>query len=395
MIALSIARMGDSIGNSLLFIVLPLYVEKLPEELTPLPLPVMVGILISVYGFVNSGLQPFAGALSDRLGKRKLLIMMGLALMALGTAGFVVASRFVDLFVLRMIQGVGIALTVPAAMALMAEITVKESRGGAMGVYTTLRLIGFTAGPLVGGFLQVHYGFDAAFVVGAGFLGLAMVIVQLWVKDIERDDVGEQKRKFKLIDRSMMSAGLLSAAFATFLMGSAFSMVTTLENEFNARLGINALGFGVAFSSLMAGRLLLQLPAGHFADVIGRKPVVLIGLGLMAPITALLGEVTTLWELVVLRVLQGIATAAIAAPAFAVAGDLSKAGGEGRQMSLVTIGFGLGIAVGPLVAGILATLFFELPFLVNGLMCLAGVLVVFKYMPETIEGKKVMFRRTG
>ena len=387
--------MGDSIGNSLLFIVLPLYVKKLPEELISLPLPVMVGILLSVYGFVNSGLQPFAGALSDRLGKRKLLIMTGLALMAIGTLGFILATRFVDLLLLRILQGAGIALTVPAAMALMAEITVRESRGGAMGVYTTLRLVGFTAGPLAGGFLQVRYGFDLAFVVGAVFLGLAMVIVQLWVKDVKREDAAEIKRKFKLIDKSMLSAGLLSAAFATFLMGSAFSMVTTLENEFISKLGINALGFGVAFSSLMAGRLLLQLPAGHLADVIGRKPVVLIGLGLMAPITALLGEVTMLWELVALRVLQGIATAAIAAPAFAVAGDLSKAGGEGRQMSLVTIGFGLGIAVGPLLAGLLATMFFELPFLVNGLMCLVGVWVVFRHMPETIEGRRVLFRRSA
>lgn len=387
--------MGDSIGNSLLFIVLPLYVEKLPEDIVSLPLPVMVGILISVYGFVNSGLQPFAGALSDRLGKRKLLIMLGLALMALGTLGFVIATRFVDLLLLRILQGVGIALTVPAAMALMAEVTVKESRGGAMGVYTTLRLVGFTAGPLIGGFLQVHYGFDLAFVVGATFLGIAMIIVQLWVKDVEKSEEVGTKREFKLIDRSMMSAGLLSAAFATFLMGSAFSMVTTLENEFNSRLGINALGFGVAFSSLMAGRLLLQIPAGHLADVIGRKPVVLIGLGLLAPVTALLGEVTVLWQLIALRALQGAATAAIAAPAFAVAGDLSKAGGEGRQMSLVTIGFGLGIAVGPLVAGVLATLFFELPFLVNGLMCLFGVWVVFKYMPETLESRSVFFRRSA
>ena len=54
-------------------------------------------------------------------------------------------------------------------------------------------------------------------------------------------------------------------------------------------------------------------------------------------------------------------------------------------MSIITMGFGLGIALGPLIAGILAVYSFELPFLIGGLMSLAGAWIVYRYVPETIH----------
>jgi MFS family permease len=67
-----------------------------------------------------------------------------------------------------------------------------------------------------------------------------------------------------------------------------------------------------------------------------------------------------------------------------LAADLSKAGGEGRQMSIITMGFGLGIAVGPLITGVLAVYSFSLPFLVAGVLTLASVYLVQHFMPETV-----------
>jgi MFS family permease len=147
---------------------------------------------------------------------------------------------------------------------------------------------------------------------------------------------------------------------------------------------MNALGFSVAFSSLMIGRLILQIPLGRLSDYVGRRPVILSGLILMIPSTALLGEARSMLQLILLRILQGIASAGIIAPAFAVVGDLSKSGGEGRQMSIITAGFGLGIAVGPLMAGLLSVISFELPFITGGLLSLVGAWIVYRFLPETI-----------
>ena len=182
-IALSAARLGDAIGNSILFIVLPIFVSKLPAPWLPLPETVRVGLLIALFGLVNSILQPFAGAIIDRIGRRKPFILGGLITMAVATLGFVFVGRFTSLLLMRSLQGLGVALTIPAALALMAGASQKETRGGSMGIYTTSRMIGFATGPLLGGALYDKFGFNAAFFVGAAFIVVAIILVQLWIQD--------------------------------------------------------------------------------------------------------------------------------------------------------------------------------------------------------------------
>jgi MFS family permease len=384
-LALSLARLGDAVGNSILFIVIPLYVAKLPAPWFPLPETLRVGILISFYGLVNALLQPIMGAWSDRFGRRKPFIQVGLILMGAATLAFILASRFSDLLILRALQGLGVALTVPASMALMATVTSKETRGGSMGIYSAMRMFGFAVGPLIGGYLFDSYGFNAAFFVGAAFIVLAILAVQIWVKDMVVAPHSVEMRKTRMFDKELFSAGIIGAGIATFLMASDFSMISSLETQFNDRLDMTAFGFGVAFSVMMVTRLIFQVPLGRLSDNIGRKPLIIIGLILIAPATALLGYSNNLVQLSTLRAVQGLTSAAIAAPAFAVAADLSKTGGEGRQMSVITMGFGLGIALGPLLTGGLAVYYFDLPFLIGGVMSLLGAWIVFRYVPETIQ----------
>lgn len=390
-LALSAARLGDAIGNSILFIVIPLYVAELPAPWFHVHESVRVGILISLYGIVNSALQPLMGGLSDHFRRRKLFILAGLVLMAAGTFLFMFASRFADLLLLRAMQGVGVAITIPASMALMASATHKHSRGGSMGVYTTSRIIGFATGPLIGGYLHVHYGFNAAFLAGTGFVVLAMVLVQLWVHDVPMTALAAaaakttRQRRIGMINRELLTGGIVSLGAATFVMAAVFTMMSTLEVQFNERLDQTAFAFSIAFSALMVSRLISQIPLGNLSDRIGRKPLIIGGLLLMAPSTALLGEVTTTFQLTGLRLIQGLASAGIAAPAFALAADLSTAGGEGQQMSIITMGFGLGIAIGPLIAGILAVVSFELPFFIGGALSIIAAWIVYRHVPETIQ----------
>lgn len=383
--------MAEAIGNSILFILLPLYVAKLPSEHLGFSTPVLVGILISIYGFIASIVQPLMGALSDRFGSRKRMIQAGLILMGGGTLCYIFADQYLDLIVLRSLQGIGVAITIPASMALMTAITMKGTRGGSMGVYSMLRMIGFASGPVIGGFLQTRFGFNTAFYAGSAFIFLGLIMVQVWVKDI-RPDKNVIKERFHIFDRKLFRPGIIAASLSTFIMATSFSMLTTLENEFNQRLAIDAFYFSIAFSSMMVSRIFLQIPLGRLADIFGRKPLIFGGLIVLGITTALTGEVTALWQLVAIRMVQGFASAAIAAPALALVADLSEVGGEGRQMSVITTGFGLGIAVGPLLAGLLAVVFFELPFLVGGALSFVTAIVVLRMMPETIEGDRVLFK---
>lgn len=386
-VAMSVARLGDAMGNSILFIVLPLYVAKLPAPVFSLPGTVRVGILISFFGVVNGVLQPVMGALSDRMARRKPMILAGLAVMAAATSLFAFAGSFWHLLLLRCAQGVGVALTIPAVMALMFSSTAPETRGSAMGVYTSMRMIGFAGGPLIGGLLLDWLGFDAAFFAGSASIAVGFVLVELLVREtpVVRTHDGHPFRAF---DRRLLSGAILGLGLATLVMAAAFSMMSTLEEQFNERLNQSAFAFSVAFSMVMVTRLLLQIPLGRLSDRIGRKPPIILGLVLMAPSTALLGWAGSTLELVLLRLVQGVAAAAIAAPTFALAGDLSRSGGEARQMSFVTAGFSLGIAVGPLLAGVLAVVSFHLPFAIGGILSLVAAAIVYRLVPETVTRRR-------
>jgi MFS family permease len=384
-LAISAARLADALGNSILIIIIPLYVAQLPSPLFQLPDSVLVGILISLYGLINTILQPIMGVISDRIEQRKPLILIGLFLMGSGTLAFVFANQFSHLILIRTLQGLGVALTVPASLAIMAAATAKQTRGGSMGVYSAMRMMGFASGPLIGGYIHVKFGFNTAFYTGAAFVFLALILVQLWVQETTRNSPKDPSITFKVFDRRIWSGSLLALGVASFLMASAFSMVSALENEFNARLQQTALGFGIAFSALTFSRLIVQVPIGRVSDRIGRKPLIITGLILMAPATVLLGYVGTTLELTGVRAFQGVASAAIAAPVFALAGDLSSLGDEGRQMSVITTGFFLGLTIGPIIAGTLAVYFFELPFWVGAVMSLVGAWIVYQYVPETIN----------
>lgn len=383
-LALSLARLGDGVGNSLLLIALPLYVAEVAAGMA-WSRSILVGVLVSLFGLANVAAQPVAATLVDRVGHRKRWIQVGLGIMGVGTAAFLLADSYPALLGIRAFQAVGFALTLPASMALITVTTERRNRGGAMGVFATFRMLGFAIGPLLGGWLHVAHGFDAVFLVGAATILSAIGFVEAWVEEPEDEEPAEEtSRRYRFFDPELMTGDIVSLGVATLVMAAAISMMTTLENEFNARLDQTALAFGVAFSALTVTRLVFQVPLGSLSDRIGRKPLVVAGLVLLAPATAWLGVVETTLELTGARLAQGLATAAVASPAFALAGDLSTEHGVGRQLSVLTMGFALGLAVGPLLAGLLAVVDFRLPFAVGGVLTLAAAALVGVRVEDTV-----------
>jgi MFS family permease len=385
LLALSIARFGDAVGNSILFIIIPLYTARLKAPLFPFPESVRVGILIFVFGMVNFLLQPLTGALSDRIGRRKPFIEIGLLVMSAATLSYVFANRFIDLLLIRCLQGAGLALTVPPSLALITATTERENRGSAMGVFTTMRMLGLTVGPLLGGFLFDRYGFNSAFYTGSGCIACGAVLVQVLIREKLQETEKRPQGRFSLLDLHLLNPSIIAAGIVILVMASAFAMLTTLEKQFNSRLHQTTLAFGIALSAPMVSRLMLQFPLGRLSDRFGRKPFILGGLILMAPATVLIGWVKTTLQLMLFRALQGVGSAAIAAPVFALAGDLSTEGGEGRQMSIVAIGFSLGIALGPLLAGVLNLYSIWLPFLAGGVLLVFGLFCAAIFMKETVQ----------
>ena len=158
-----------------LFIILPifaLYAEKLPGGQSHF----LIGIALGAYGLTQSILQIPAGWLSDRLG-RKPIIIAGLLLFALGS--FIAASAHDIYWIIigRVIQGSG-AINA-AVMALTADLTREEHRTKAMAMIGMTIGVTFSVSMVLSPILYKHIGMDGMFNL-IGVLALISIAVVLW-----------------------------------------------------------------------------------------------------------------------------------------------------------------------------------------------------------------------
>ena len=420
-LALAMARMADALGNSFLIIVLPLYIAsgevsvaglvdgrvlgfRLTEEF-------LIGVVLSLFGFLNSFGQPFTGRLSDRTNRRKFYILLGLVIFAVASAAYPFVTSYWSVVVVRGLQGLGAAFTVPVTVALVNDYaTSNRERGGNFGVFNTFRLIGFGFGPVVagavvtggfGGDRVVTYalpawlpalggttvsGFDAAFAVAVLGAVVSFALVFLLVNDPETTeaDAGDTL-SVAVLDRE--GDGLdpvFVLGVGTLFMALTIALYATLQETINARLGQGSTLFGLQFSAVVIANVILQVPVGRWSDEYGRRPFLLAGFVILVPSVLAQGFVTDPLLMLAARFVQGVAVACVFAPSLALAGDLAREGQSGTQLSVLTMAFGLGVAFGPLVSGFLVSYGFVVPFAFGAGLAAVALVLVFSQVEETI-----------
>ncbi|MFW6448635.1 MAG: MFS transporter [Halobacteriota archaeon] len=400
---LALARMTESIGNSFLVVVLPLFIasEVITGSTFGLTEVAITGIVLSLFGFVNSPLQPFTGRLSDRTGRRKVFVLIGLAVLGLASLSYAFASTYWHLLVLRMLQGLAGALIIPTTVALVNDLASETNRGGNMGTYNTFRLVGFGVGPLGAGVVVAAgpyriplmdvtlSGFDASFLLAATTATVSFLLVALLIRDppVETRASGTRVSGVSILDRS--GDGLLDPVFtlgvASFFMAVGIALFATLGDLINTRLGQDSVWFGAQFAAFVIAQILLQAPIGRATDFYGRKRFIVVGMALLVPTTLVQGVVLDSLLMFLARFLQGVAGAMVFAPALALAGDLAPAGESGSTLSVLTMAFGFGVAFGPLVSGFLVEFGFVVPFAVAGILAAIGFVLVVTQVEETVD----------
>lgn len=112
-----------------------------------------LGFLIAMFSFAQFIFSPIAGDLSDKHGRKKLIII-GLIIFGLSQLAFGLSTELWMLYASRFFSGLGSAFIVPPMMAFVADITSYENRGRGMGLLGASMSLGFMIGPAIGGFLS-------------------------------------------------------------------------------------------------------------------------------------------------------------------------------------------------------------------------------------------------
>ena len=166
----------DILGFTIMIPLLPFYAESLGAS------AFTVGMLSSIYGFCSLISGPVLGDLSDRYGRKKVLLIS-----QIGTCvGFVVLALSNTLWIVflsRIIDGVT-AGNLTVAQAYISDVTKPQDRTRAMGMIGASFGLGFILGPAISGFL-VHYGHAAPIWASAALSFISIIGTTLFLKDVK------------------------------------------------------------------------------------------------------------------------------------------------------------------------------------------------------------------
>src|SRR6266566_5341142 len=163
------ATFTDMVAYSVAVPVLPDYAQRFHAS------PTMVGLLFGSFGVALLALSIPLGAMSDRLGRKGMMIG-ALALLTGATLLFAYAQSLPMLFAARMLQGVADAATWVVGFALIADLYGEDERGRAMGLAMGGSTLGFIIGPLLGGWLYEIGGIRLPFLVVAGLAAVDLIV---------------------------------------------------------------------------------------------------------------------------------------------------------------------------------------------------------------------------
>ncbi|MBE3551947.1 MAG: MFS transporter [Kyrpidia tusciae] len=152
----------------------------------------------------------------------------------------------------------------------------------------------------------------------------------------------------------MKWTALLIVAASVFLDTVVYGAIVPIVPLYLAEIGAPGWALGAVFATYSAGLLAGGVPFGLLADRWGRRPVLLLGLAGLVVTTLAFAWSASVWPLILSRLLQGLAAAAIWSAGPALVTDVAPPEWRGRYLSIAMTGTNLGTIVGPVFGGTVA-----------------------------------------
>ncbi len=226
--------------------VLNLAIPSLIRELGATPADIQW--ILDAYVLVFAGLLLTAGILSDRFGRRRMLII-GLAVFGAASLAAVLATEPWQLVGARAAMGVGGALLMPSTLSILMTTFEEDERRTAMAAWATVSVVGIVAGPTLGGTLLEHFWWGSVFLLNIPVEVAAIVAALVLMPET----VGDQ--------RPVDPVGVLLSIVA---LGAAIYVV--IERELNVGMIALAVAAAVGFVVWEARSDHPMLPLGVFRN---------------------------------------------------------------------------------------------------------------------------------
>jgi len=189
--------------------VLDLAVPHLTQALRPSSTELLW--IVDIYGFVIAGSLITMGALGDRIGRRRLLLIGALAFGA-ASVGAAFAQTAAQLIVARAVLGIAGATIAPSTLALIRHMfRSPRQRATAVGIWVASFSAGGALGPMLGGLLLDHLWWGSVFLLALPVMGLLLVLGPLLLPESRDPKAG----RLDLVGASLSIAAVLATIYGT------------------------------------------------------------------------------------------------------------------------------------------------------------------------------------
>ncbi|MBB3109144.1 multidrug resistance protein [Paenibacillus phyllosphaerae] len=374
LVVVMLMLMTTFIGFGIIIPVLP----ELIKASSPGSFELHTGLMLSLYSAISFVLSPFWGGLSDKIGRRP-VIMVGILGFAASFLVFGVADGNLALmYVSRIVGGLFSGAVTSVIVAYVADITPPDQRTKGMGLVGMSIGLGFTIGPGFGGLLSLVSNNTPFYAASA----LALVTFLLAVTQLP-ESLPPDKRTQKETKVSRWTAFTGSVKYlyvlAFFVTFSLAGLEATLQLFGWARFEVTPLQVGIMF--LICGLVGALIQGGVVRRMIrkGDEPkYIAIGLVISAIGFLLLISAHSLWTATLYLAIFGIGNALIR-PCVTSLITQKTTVSTGVASGLSSSMDSLGRIVGPLLGTFLFKIDLQLPYLAGGLLSLLALLLLLRF----------------
>lgn len=340
--------------------------------------PTALGFFMAAYSLMQFLFAPFWGRLSDRIGRRPVLIT-GLAGYAITFILFGFASHLWMMFVIRVLAGIISSAALPTAMAYTADITDGEERSRGMGIMGAAMGLGMIFGPAMGGWLG-HLSLSMPFFVAGGLALINMPFALAFLPESHKERGGRAAGGRGRITREVIKNPLFLLFFLGFIINFSMSMFEGTFALFAAdRAGFGSKQLGTLFAVLGVFGVIIQGGLmGRLSRSFGEAAIIKAGFVIASAGMVLIlitpGHVLIYATTVVFN--MGIT---LLGPSSSSLVTKKAVAGQGASLGLLQSFGSLGRIFGPMVGGLLYEINMDVPYAVGAVvLALAAVLAARK-----------------
>ncbi|MDP2174700.1 MAG: MFS transporter [Bacteroidota bacterium] len=351
----------------------------------------VVGIVGSLAPFMQFLFAPFWGSLSDRKGRRP-VILISIVITTIGYIAFSFITSIYILIISRILSGIGSG-NFSAAQAYVSDISAPEKRAKNMGLIGAAFGLGFIFGPPIGGFLKENWGVEAIGYFTAALCVINFVFAYLFLPESNRNkqtvkhslNIVFQQIKIALNNKIIRFIFIINALFiaAFSMMQIASPLLWKQQYDYDDKEIGYIFGFIGLCSVLVQAGLI-----GFFVKKIGEKKMIVLGALLMA--IGLFSMPLVPSHLFIPLELLAIMTIALSnglimPAANALVSKNAPVDKQGTVLGAMQSVGSLARTIGPLLSGFLYMFFYQAPYMIGAFLMLICLFLGFKLFKNIKE----------